>query len=70
MKTSDYSLREAAEDYPDLKALLNGDKRSANSVKEDKKTEKEQPILESPIPSRIQINVNFSPIEVIFRISK
>jgi hypothetical protein len=70
MKTSDYSLQDAAEDYPDLKALLNGDKRSADSVKKDKKTEEEQPILESPIPSRIQIDVNFSAIEIIFKISK
>jgi len=71
MKTSDYSLKEAAEDYPDLKALLNGDKVAVETVtKEEKKPEEQPPKTESPIPSRIQIDVNFSPIEVIFKISK
>jgi hypothetical protein len=70
MKTSDYSLQDAAEDYPDLKGVLNGYKRSPDSVKEEKESEERQPKVESPIPSRIHIDVNFSPIEVIFKISK
>ena len=70
IKTSDYSLQDAAGDYPNLKSLLNGDKRTSDSVKKEKKTEDRQPKIESSIPSRIQIDVNFSPIEVIFKISK
>lgn len=65
-KSSDYSLEDAAEDYPDLTALRDADKPPAESAQEE--TESPQPQAPAgPIPSRIQIDVNFSPIEVIFK---
>jgi hypothetical protein len=71
MKTGDYSLQDAAQDYPGLKALVNRDKKASDTaIKEDKKSGEQQAKVENSIPSRIQIDVNFSPIEVVFRISK
>jgi hypothetical protein len=72
-KSADYSLRDAAQSYPDLKPLLDGDKRSvetAAGTEDERTSEAEHSKSESPIPSRIQIDVNFSPIEVIFKIRK
>lgn len=69
-KSADYDLRDAAQDYPDLKALLNGDKSAAKPAGKEDKTTEDQQTKAGTIPSRIRIDVNFSPIEIIFRISR
>jgi hypothetical protein len=69
-KSADYGLRDAAQDYPDLKALLDGDNRAAKPSGTKDKTIEDPQVKAATIPDKIRIDVNFSPIEIIFRIRK